>query len=335
MVMEAITTGVPFGWVAGNEVYGRASKLRAACEQAGRGYVFAVPVNFQVRLPSGRKATLASLARLIPARCWETRSCGVGCKGRREYDWAWAATSSPRRHVLICRTVSDPSELAFFYCHPPWGRAASLPVLIAVAGKRWPVEECHQQGKGRPAWMATRSGCGPPSTGTPCCPCARSRSWPSPPPGRCHRTRYQRPPRHLGRRPARGLGRHRDPPCRRGRAAPRRPRHGQGQRPRSSAAAQPGHRADDRRRPPARIRLVPIEAPASSPRPLPPLPGTTPGSTHMIRRRAKQVDRVLCCAVSARRLQRGLRPCAAAGGRRRAGRCLPPRSRRPCGPSAA
>jgi hypothetical protein len=25
----------------------------------------------------------------------------------------------------------------------------SLPVLIQVAGKRWPVEECHQQGKGQ------------------------------------------------------------------------------------------------------------------------------------------------------------------------------------------
>jgi hypothetical protein len=26
---------VPFGWIAGDEVYGRSSKLRAACEDAG------------------------------------------------------------------------------------------------------------------------------------------------------------------------------------------------------------------------------------------------------------------------------------------------------------
>jgi len=51
--------------------------------------------------------------------------------------------------VLIRRSLSGPSELAYFYCHAPAGRAASLPVLIKVAGKRWPAEECHQQGKGQ------------------------------------------------------------------------------------------------------------------------------------------------------------------------------------------
>ena len=44
---------------------------------------------------------------------------------------------------------ADPSELAFFYCHAPAGRPVSLPALIKVAGKRWPVEECHQQAKGQ------------------------------------------------------------------------------------------------------------------------------------------------------------------------------------------
>ena len=31
----------------------------------------------------------------FPPRCWETRSCGRGCKGHRDYEWALAATSSP------------------------------------------------------------------------------------------------------------------------------------------------------------------------------------------------------------------------------------------------
>jgi SRSO17 transposase len=143
MVIGAVAAGVPSSWVAGDEVYGRSSKLRAACEQAGKGYVFAVPVNFQVRLPSGRKAAVAALARLVPRTCWETRSCGPGCKGHRDYDWAWAATASPRHHVLIRRSLSDPSDLAFFYCHAPARRPVSLPVLIKVAGKRWPVEMRH------------------------------------------------------------------------------------------------------------------------------------------------------------------------------------------------
>jgi SRSO17 transposase len=149
MVTSAIGAGVPFAFLAGDEVYGRSSKLRAACEKNGKGYVLAVPVNFKVTLPSGRKMAMASLARMVPARCWETRSCGPGCKGHRNYQWAWAATSSPRHHVLIRRSIFGPSELAYFYCHAPAGRPVSLPALIMVAGKRWPAEECHQQGKGQ------------------------------------------------------------------------------------------------------------------------------------------------------------------------------------------
>jgi hypothetical protein len=50
--------------------------------------VLAVPVNFAVTLPSGGKATVAALSRLIPAAAWETRSCAPGCKGHRDYAWA-------------------------------------------------------------------------------------------------------------------------------------------------------------------------------------------------------------------------------------------------------
>jgi SRSO17 transposase len=149
MIAGAAGAGVPFGWVAGDEVYGRSSKLREACEKERKGYVLAIPVNFAVTLPSGRKATVAAVARLIPATAWETRSCGPGCKGHRDYEWAWAATASSRHWVLIRRSLSDPSDLVFFYCHAPQGRPVSLPVLIRVAGKRWPVEECLQQGKGQ------------------------------------------------------------------------------------------------------------------------------------------------------------------------------------------
>jgi len=147
MVAEAVAGGVPFGWVAGDEVYGRSSKLRAACEDAGKGYVFAVPVNFKVTTPAGRRAAVAALARLVPARCWETRSCGRGCKGHRDYEWALAATSSPRHWLLIRRKISDPADLAFFYTHAPG--PVSLSILIRVAGKRWPAAECFQQGKGQ------------------------------------------------------------------------------------------------------------------------------------------------------------------------------------------
>ncbi|HLN71115.1 MAG TPA: IS701 family transposase, partial [Streptosporangiaceae bacterium] len=144
MITGAAGAGIPFAWVAADEVYGRSSKLRQACEEAGKGYVLAVPVNFTVTLPSGRRATAAAVAAMVPDAAWETRSCGRGCKGHRDYAWAWAGTASPRHWVLIRRSLSDPSDLAFFYCHAPDGRPVSLPVLIRTAGRRWPVEVGHR-----------------------------------------------------------------------------------------------------------------------------------------------------------------------------------------------
>jgi SRSO17 transposase len=149
MITAAADAGAPFAWVAADEVYGRSGKLREACEKDKKGYVVAVPVNFTVTLPSGRKTAVAAVARLVPATAWETRSCGRGCKGHRDYAWAWAATASRRHWVLIRRSLTDPSDVALFYCHAPQGRPVTLPALVMVAGKRWPVEECHQQGKGQ------------------------------------------------------------------------------------------------------------------------------------------------------------------------------------------
>ena len=176
MVTAAVRSCVPFAWVAGDEVYGRSGKLRQACEKAGKGYVLGVPVNFRVTLPSGRKAAVSAVAAMTPGTAWETRSCGPGCKGHRDYQWAWAATASPRHWALSRRNLANPADLAFFYCHVPQGLPVTLTVLVRTAGKRWPAEECHQQEKGRRAWTSTRSGSGAPSTATPCCPCAPRRS---------------------------------------------------------------------------------------------------------------------------------------------------------------
>src|SRR5260370_9954450 len=149
MISGAAGSGVPFAWAAADEVYGRSSRLREACEEAGQGDVVGVRVSYRVRLASGRRAAVSAGPAMVPASAWETRSCGRGCKGHRDYAWAWAATASPRHWVLVRRSLTDPSDLAFFYCHAPQGRPVSLPVLIKVAGKRWPVEECLQQGKGQ------------------------------------------------------------------------------------------------------------------------------------------------------------------------------------------
>ncbi len=184
MVTAAAWSCVPFAWVAGDEVYGRSGQLRRACERAGKGYVPGVPVNFRVTLPSGRTAAISAVAAMTPGTAWETRSCGPGCKGRRDYAWAWAATASPRHWALIRRSLANPADLAFFYCHVPQGRPVTLTVLVRTAGTRWRRKNATSREKARRAWTSTRSGSGAPSTATPCCPCAPRRCWPSPPPGK-------------------------------------------------------------------------------------------------------------------------------------------------------
>lgn len=150
MVAGAVTAGVPFGWAAGDNARGRASKLRAAREKDGKGHVPGVPCGFRVRLHHRRGKTRAgAVARLVPARCREARPRGPGRKGHRDHRWARAAPCSPRHWLLIRRGISAPSELAFLYRHAPAGRPVSLPALIRAAGKRRPAKQRHQQGKGR------------------------------------------------------------------------------------------------------------------------------------------------------------------------------------------
>ena len=209
MITGAAGTGIPFAWVAADEVYGRSSKLRRACEEAGKGYVLAVPVNFTVTLPSGRKATAAAVAAMVPQTAWETRSCGRGCKGHRDYAWAWAGTASPRHWLLIRRSLSDPSDLAFFYCHAPEG-PAGVPARPdpdrrqeMAGGRMLPAGK----GPGRP---------GPaPGPDLALLPPPHRAVHVRPGPAR-HRRRAAGPARTGGRRrhrrPARSLARHRETP---------------------------------------------------------------------------------------------------------------------------
>src|SRR5512135_1486892 len=46
---------------------------------------------------------------------------------------------------MIRRSVADPSEVAYFLVHAPYTTATNT--MVAVAGIRWRIEECNEQGK--------------------------------------------------------------------------------------------------------------------------------------------------------------------------------------------
>ncbi len=134
-------------WAAGDEVYGRSAKLRGFFEEHAIGYVFAVGVNFAVPTGVGPIRADDLAAKKVPKRAWNRLSCGQGAKGPRVYDRALVATAGPRHHLLIRRSLADPTDLAYFYAYAPEGRSTALDDLVAIAGIRWTVEEDFANGK--------------------------------------------------------------------------------------------------------------------------------------------------------------------------------------------
>lgn len=151
MIVAALDAGVPAGWVAGDEVYGAATTLRAALEDRGVGYVLAVARDHHIATATGRHRADALVGQL-PKRAWRRLSAGAGAKGHRFYDWAWITLASdndtPTGHRwLLVRRNHRSGELAFYRCFSP--RPVSLGTLVRVAGRRWTIEETFQTSKGQ------------------------------------------------------------------------------------------------------------------------------------------------------------------------------------------
>src|SRR5258706_1890967 len=108
MIGRAVKAGVPFSWVAGDEVYGGNPGLRSWLEEEGIGYVMAVACSEMIAVPAGRFRA-GELAALVPPSGWQRLSCADGSKGPRLYDWALIGTASPA-HRLLARRSLTPGE---------------------------------------------------------------------------------------------------------------------------------------------------------------------------------------------------------------------------------
>jgi SRSO17 transposase len=148
MIARAVNAGVPFSWVAADEVYGGNPGLRSWLEEEGIAYVMAVACSEMVTTAAGRSRA-DELAALVPASGWQRLSCADGSKGPRLYDWALIGTTSPTHQLLARRSLAPGEkgelELAYFRCFSP--RPVPLPELVAVAGARWAVEDCFAEAK--------------------------------------------------------------------------------------------------------------------------------------------------------------------------------------------
>jgi SRSO17 transposase len=151
LITRAVQAGVPARWVAADEVYGADPRLRAQLRTLGLGYVLQVAANRRMPTHAG-PLRCDTLAGMLPARAWQTRSAGAGSKGHREYSWAWVTLTGEQpqqpadgRHGLLIRRHHRTGELAYLRCWTP--TPVPLQVLVAVAGQRWRIEESFQAAK--------------------------------------------------------------------------------------------------------------------------------------------------------------------------------------------
>jgi SRSO17 transposase len=149
MLRRALQAGVPAGWVTANEVYGSDSKFRRMVEQAGLSYVVAV-TSAQRLFLGGSYDRADAFADGLTADSWSRLSCGAGTKGQRFYDWAFLdfpfqSDEETVKGLLIRRSISDPSERAYYLCRGPQG--TTVEEFARIAGCRWSIESGFEQAK--------------------------------------------------------------------------------------------------------------------------------------------------------------------------------------------
>lgn len=155
MIEDALDAGVDAAWVAGDEVYGNDTALRAALRRRGIGYVLAVRCDTALRRWDHPRHTItaAKLAEHLPDHVWGRYLAGWGSKGPRYYHWTRvkivetdADGSSHGHHWLLFRRNPTTGETAYYRCWSP--TPVTLPTLTWTAGTRWPIETCFQHSKG-------------------------------------------------------------------------------------------------------------------------------------------------------------------------------------------
>ena len=154
-VERAVESGVPFGWVAGDEVYGSDRNLRLWLKQQGVAHVLAIKRSEKLWTGTdqgSRQVRADQPTSQVEATGWVRHSAGDGAKGPKLYDWAKVEIrplQEPGRGpwLLARRSIAKPRGVACYVCFGPAGTI--LQELVRLAGIRWAIEECFEEAKGQ------------------------------------------------------------------------------------------------------------------------------------------------------------------------------------------
>jgi SRSO17 transposase len=162
-LLDRVAEQLPFGWVAGDDEFGRCAAFRGELRRRRLRYVLDVPCNTLVRdlgeapapgrrRPPWRRAD--AWARAQPRQRWRKVRLGDGSKGPRVV-WAaeaWVQTKDedgcvgPRERLVIIRTVDREPRSWYTLSQAP----AEVPLakLVEVHSRRHGAEELFGAGKG-------------------------------------------------------------------------------------------------------------------------------------------------------------------------------------------
>ncbi|GAA3266490.1 hypothetical protein GCM10020218_003590 [Dactylosporangium vinaceum] len=129
---------------------GQVPYLRLWLEDQQIAYVLATRCDDTAPGRDWREVVCVADLATLPAAKWKRISCGPGAHGQRFYDWARLDVRPEWSYgfghwVLARRSISDPTDIAYYHCYAP--ARTTLTRLAQIAGHRWPVAECFQQAK--------------------------------------------------------------------------------------------------------------------------------------------------------------------------------------------
>jgi SRSO17 transposase len=162
-LIERSRAELPFGWVAGDDEFGRVSAFRAELRQRHLRYVLDVPCNTLIRdldeAPAAGKRRppwrrVDAWAQAQPSSRWRKITRGDGAKGPKVVRAleAWVQTKDeggrqgPRERVVVIRTVDGVSQT--WYTLSNARAEVPLSAVVVAQGRRHGVEELLQAGKG-------------------------------------------------------------------------------------------------------------------------------------------------------------------------------------------
>jgi SRSO17 transposase len=162
-LIERTAAELPFGWVSGDDEFGRVIALRAELRRRRLRYVLDVPCDTLVRdldaaAPAGKRyppwQRVDDWAKALPPSRWRKVRLRQGAKGPRvvRVAEAWVQTKAEGgrcgalERLVVVRTIDEESQTWYALSNAP--ARVGLERVAAVQGQRHGVEEVLQAGKG-------------------------------------------------------------------------------------------------------------------------------------------------------------------------------------------